>query len=175
MAAKVPDERSKLLTSEQESYEVGSDENKEQPNVWLPEEVLPGFRDFESSFYWKCNEVARKVLVALAMGLGLNDPEFLLRYHSGHNNQLRLLHYPPVPATELENQRAARMPAHTDWGSFTFLFQDDCGGLQVEDMSGNFVDATPMKGALIMNVGDLLMRWSNGMCDVDYCWLRRVC
>ena len=44
------------------------------------------------------------------------------------------------------------------------LFQDDCGGLQVEDpnVSGKFIDAEPIEGALVMNVGDLLMRWSNG-------------
>ncbi|KAL1303024.1 hypothetical protein AAFC00_003337 [Neodothiora populina] len=146
-----------------ESYEVGSEGNKEQPPIWLPEDVLPGFRDFETSFYWKCNEVARKLLAAMAIGLGLNDANFILKYHSGHNNQLRLLHYPPVPAIELESNKSARMPAHTDWGSITMLFQDKCGGLQVEDphKRGRFIDATPMQGALIMNVGDLLMRWSN--------------
>lgn len=44
------------------------------------------------------------------------------------------------------------------------LFQDDAGGLQVENPKnpGSFIDATPMKNALVMNVGDLLMRWSNG-------------
>lgn len=57
------------------------------------------------------------------------------------------------------------MPAHSDWGTITMLFQDDCGGLQVEDpnQEGHFVDATPMANALVMNVGDLLMRWSNGL------------
>lgn len=56
------------------------------------------------------------------------------------------------------------MPAHSDWGTITMLFQDDSGGLQVEDPNrqGHFVDATPMTNALVMNVGDLLMRWSNG-------------
>ena len=44
------------------------------------------------------------------------------------------------------------------------LFQDDCGGLQVEDPSkpGEFIDVPPVPGSLVMNVGDLLMRWSNG-------------
>ena len=56
------------------------------------------------------------------------------------------------------------MPAHSDWGTITMLFQDNSGGLQVEDPNrkGHFVDATPMDGALVLNVGDLLMRWSNG-------------
>jgi isopenicillin N synthase-like dioxygenase len=50
-------------------------------------------------------------------GLGLTDSEkqLLTKLHSGHNNQLRLLHYPPVPAEALEKQVVARMPAHSDW------------------------------------------------------------
>jgi isopenicillin N synthase-like dioxygenase len=44
------------------------------------------------------------------------------------------------------------------------LFQDDCGGLEVEDISrpGTFVPAQPVKDSIIMNIGDLLQRWSNG-------------
>lgn len=148
----------------QESYEVGSETFEQQPNQWLPEEVLPGFRQFMTSFYWSCYGTAKELLRAMAIGIGLEDADYLLRYHSGENNQLRLLHYPPVETQKLSSNAIARMPAHSDWGSITMLFQDDCGGLQVEDVNnpGSFVDATPVKGALIMNVGDLLMRWSNG-------------
>ena len=75
--------------------------------------------------------VAKMLLRALAVGIGIEDEEFFLRRHSGNNNQLRLLHYPPVPAAQLENQLASRMPAHSDWGTLTMSFQDDCGGLEV--------------------------------------------
>jgi isopenicillin N synthase-like dioxygenase len=117
-----------------------------------------------TGFYWECFKSARELLRAVAVGIGLEDEDYLLRFHSGHNNQLRLLHYPPVETEKLSSNALARMPAHSDWGSVTMLFQDDCGGLQVEDPNrpGTFVDATPMKRALVMNVGDLLMRWSNG-------------
>lgn len=105
-----------------------------------------------------------EILQALAIGLDLDDNHLLLK-HSGNNNQLRLLHYPPIPAEALESHRAARCPAHTDWSSITLLFQDDCGGLEVEDVNrpGSFVPATPIKNAIVMNVGDLLQRWSNGL------------
>jgi len=114
-------------------------------------------------FYWECFRVGGEILRALAVGLEL-DENHLLEQHSGHNNQLRLLHYPPIPAEAIETDRAARCPAHTDWSSITMLFQDDCGGLEVEDISipGKFVPATPIKNAIVMNVGDLLQRWSNG-------------
>lgn len=121
-----------------------------------------------TKFYWQCFSTAKELLRAVAIGVGLEDQDFLLRFHSGENNQLRLLHYPPVETEKLSSNAMARMPAHSDWGSITMLFQDDCGGLQVEDPNapGSFVNATPMKRALVMNVGDLLMRWSNGECLV---------
>ena len=81
------------------------------------------------------NEVANMLLRAMAIGIGLDDEEFFLCRHSGNNNQLRLLHYPPVLAADIENQKASRMPAHSDWGTFTMLFQDDCGGLQVNALA----------------------------------------
>lgn len=158
------DARLRQVQDCKESYEVGSETLTSQPNQWLPEEVLPGFRAFMTSFYWACFGAARELLRALALGLGLGDEDFLLRFHSGENNQLRLLHYPPVETERLSSNAVARMPAHSDWGSITMLFQDDCGGLQVEDprRPDEFVEATPIEGALVMNVGDLLMRWSNG-------------
>lgn len=115
-------------------------------------------------FYWDCNGLGIEILRALALGLNLDNENHLAQKHSGHNNQLRLLHYLPVPADDLEKDRVARCPAHTDWSSITMLFQDDCGGLEVEDISqpGNFVPAAPVKNAIVMNVGDLLQRWSNG-------------
>jgi isopenicillin N synthase-like dioxygenase len=158
--------------------------------------VLPGFRVFTTQFYWTCFSTAQELLQALALGLGVkkrhqqqqqqhspggnddadddddddeNDEDYFLGFHSGHANQLRLLHYPPVATARLAGASAdlARMPAHSDWGSITLLFQDACGGLQVEapgeEAAGRFVDAVPVEGALIVNVGDLLMRWSNGM------------
>lgn len=71
------------------------------------------------------------ILKALAIGLGLDDEDFFLRFHTGHENQLRLLRYPPVPAARIEDGSMTRMDAHSDWGSITMLFQDECGGLQV--------------------------------------------
>lgn len=105
------------------------------------------------------------ILLALGTGLELQDPSLIANFHSGHGNQLRLLHYPPIPASEVEKGLAARMPPHSDWGSITMVFQDECGGLEIEhpERPGVFIRADPVKDAIVMNVGDLLMRWSNGM------------
>lgn len=107
----------------QESYEIGSERNGEQPNVWLPEPMLPGFRAFMMDFYWAFHQTARLVLGVIAEGIGLGEKETeeLLHLHSGLNNQLRLLHYPPVAAAEIKAGKLARMPAHSDWRCVAFL------------------------------------------------------
>ena len=101
----------------QESYEVGSEENLEQYNIWLPEAVLPGFRDFTTQLFWRLNETSMAILDTLIMSLKLSEEEgaYVRKLHSGHNNQLRLLHYPPVPRDLLENRTQSRLGAHTDW------------------------------------------------------------
>ena len=116
------------------------------------------------AFYWECHEAAQSIMSAMALGIGLPDDTYFQPSHTGHNNQLRLLHYPPIPAAVLEQQSATRMDAHSDWGSITMLFQDDCGGLQIEDphQRGSFIDVPPLKDAIVMNIGDLMMRWTNG-------------
>ncbi|KAL4787235.1 hypothetical protein BJX76DRAFT_30549 [Aspergillus varians] len=156
--------RSKLreVPDVKEVYDIGSEDGN-QPNQWLPDDTLPGFRDFMIRFYWDCDRVGKEILWALAVGLNLEDADYLMRKHSGNTNQLRLLHYLQVLAEDLENDRVSRCAAHTDWSSITMLFQDDCGGLEVEDIShlGTFIPAPPVKNSIIMNVGDLLQRWSN--------------
>ncbi|KAL4977503.1 hypothetical protein BDW66DRAFT_34069 [Aspergillus desertorum] len=155
--------KSREVPDLKEVYDIGSEDDTSQPNQWLPDAILPGFRDFMVQFYSECDRIGKEVLRAIAVGLNLDDAEYLAREHSGNSNQLRLLHYLPVPAEDFEKDRVTRCAAHTDWSSITMLFQDDCGGLEVEDMSrpGMFVPAPPVKGSIIMNVGDLLQRWSN--------------
>lgn len=112
------------------------------------------------------DKTAKRILEAVSLGLKLTKSERdqLIEFHSGHNNQLRLLHYPPIEAEKLRQRVVGRMPAHQDWSSFTFLFQDDVGGLELEDPwnPGSFIAARPIPGACVLNVGDMLQRFSNG-------------
>ncbi|KAF2785925.1 putative leucoanthocyanidin dioxygenase [Melanomma pulvis-pyrius CBS 109.77] len=153
------------ITDYKESYEIGSEENKIQYNIWLPEEVFPGFREFTTKFYWELNKTAMFILDALILSLEFTEDEAnnVRALHSGHDNQLRLLHYPPIESGRLEDQYASRLGAHTDWSAFTLLFQDTHGGLQFLDRaSGEFIDAVPKEGVLYMNIGDMFQRISNG-------------
>lgn len=110
------------------------------------------------------------ILLALGTGLELHSPSLLADFHSGHTNQLRLLHYPPISASEIETGLAVRLPAHTDFGTITLVFQDECGGLEIEHPKnpGEFIRADPVKDAIVMNIGDLLMRWTNGISTLHF-------
>ncbi|NIR38503.1 MAG: isopenicillin N synthase family oxygenase, partial [Actinobacteria bacterium] len=71
-----------------------------------------------------------------------------------------LQYYPPQPP-ELGEDRFG-VSAHTDFGMLTVLCQDDVGGLQLERPDGEWIAVPPVAETLVINVGDLLARWSNG-------------
>ena len=77
----------------------------------------------------------------------------MLKFHTGHENELSLRHHPPISAGEIEKQQMRRLSSHTDFDSFTLLFQDDCGGPKVEkiDEPDVYVPVEPIEGALEMH------------------------
>ncbi|GKT45001.1 2-oxoglutarate-dependent dioxygenase gloF [Colletotrichum spaethianum] len=145
-----------------ESYEIGREDDDHLPNIWIPEESLPGFRSFFNNFYEVCYQLELHLLRAMALGMGLNE-DFFQRYHVRRDNQIRLLHYPPVEEKPLRVGKVERLSAHTDFGSMTLLFQDDVGGLEVEDPNeeGKFVPVSHIPGTIVVNIGDFMQRWSN--------------
>ncbi|MEM9026273.1 MAG: 2OG-Fe(II) oxygenase family protein [Verrucomicrobiota bacterium] len=117
----------------------------------------PEFEAYMRTFYGQIRGVASTVMDAFALSLGLPEGYFDPK-HTGLTQTLRLLHYPPVEAVQ-EGQLGAG--AHTDYGTLTVLFQDDAGGLQVQNVNGEWVDAPPIPGTVVINTGDLIARWSN--------------
>lgn len=146
-----------------ESYESGNVNDPYQPNIWPPDEIIPGFREFMQTFFLECASLIHNVLRCLAVSLG-QDPEELSDTHSQDLFQLRILHYPSVPLDVLHRNEKTRISAHSDFGTITLLFQDAVGGLEIEDplSPGNFKPARPVEGTCLINLGDLMERWSNG-------------
>ncbi|KAK7455781.1 hypothetical protein VKT23_010812 [Stygiomarasmius scandens] len=129
-----PDEQKTLrqVADMKESFESGREDDEVQPNIWLPEGILPGFKEACLDFFWICYGVEMNILRASAIGLGLPE-DYLTNFHTKADNQLRLLRYPSVPLESLERDEIVRISAHSDYASITLLFQDHIGGLEVED------------------------------------------
>lgn len=72
-----------------ESFEIGNEEDKQIDNVWLPDEYLPGFRDYAVNFWNTCRKFEDDLLDALSIGMPGVPPGMLKEYHAEARNQLR--------------------------------------------------------------------------------------
>jgi isopenicillin N synthase-like dioxygenase len=144
-----------------ESLEIGREVDATYKNEWPTEEELPGFREVMLEFRKRADKLHLEVLRSIAIGLNLQADFFDSKCNEEWHT-LRLLHYPSIPASLLQGDAGSRAGSHSDYGSLTLLFQDNVGGLQVEDpTSQEYVAAPPIEDTIVVNVGDLLARWSN--------------
>jgi len=127
------------------------------PNVW-PDRPTK-FRDIVTSYYREMERLTAVLMELFAIGMNLPEKFFVERF-SDHNSTLRLNHYPAqTTAPEAGQLRAG---AHTDYGALTILIgQDRPGGLQVRTPAGGWIDARTNPHSFVINIGDLMMRWSN--------------
>ncbi|BBZ76228.1 oxidoreductase [Mycolicibacterium anyangense] len=123
------------------------------PNVW-PD--LPGFAGAVTDYYQAILGVGRDLLGAFAIALG-EDPDTFTRFATKTPSQLRLIYYPHNP----EAQDVQGIGAHTDYECFTLL-KPTAPGLEVLNGDGEWIDAPPIPGTYVVNVGDLLELWTNG-------------
>ncbi|MDH3667633.1 MAG: isopenicillin N synthase family oxygenase [Paracoccaceae bacterium] len=120
---------------------------------------LPSFEANAMAYFHAAHEVAHHMMRGFALGLGL-APDFFLRTADRPLSRASFVYYPAQPE-DLGPARFGVGP-HTDFGVLTVLCQDDVGGLQVQDRDGDWVHAPPIPGSLIVNVADLLSRWTAG-------------
>jgi len=123
-----------------------------------PYPELIGFRAAWDAYYGELEELAARIMVAFASALGLPD-QYFAPFIDHPISALRALNYPATGAlTEADQQRAG---AHTDYGTLTILLpQAGVGGLQVQ-RGGDWVDVTAPVGAFVINIGDLMARWTS--------------
>ena len=127
------------------------------PNVW-PDEALPGFRPAIYGYFEEVLALGRVLFGAFALSLGL-DEDIFASVTAKPMGQLRLIHYPKLEGP-VEADRIG-IGAHNDYECFTILWQDQTGGLQVGNRDGDWVEAPPIPGSFVINVGDMMMRWTN--------------
>jgi isopenicillin N synthase-like dioxygenase len=133
--------------------------NLKEANVWPTEDELPGFKQFCDQLYAQCMKLGDTLMQLIAISMNLPEDFFKAMFHPTLST-LRFLHYPRRASTNSDEIQLSG-PAHTDSGFVTLLFQDDVGGLEVCDEMGRWVPVVPIKDAIIVNIGDLLSRWSN--------------
>jgi isopenicillin N synthase-like dioxygenase len=126
------------------------------PNLW-PE--LPDFREPVEAYERAIRGFCQRLLPALALALGLPRDRFG-PFFEQPTTFLRLLHYPPQAPDSADDAFGAA--PHTDYGFVTILCQDTQGGLEVRRRDGTWLKAPPLPGTWVVNVADMLQRWTNG-------------
>ncbi len=120
---------------------------------------MPGFRDRLEACYAAMYAVGQDVLAAVALHLGKSADFFAEASRESYSN-MRVVHYPP--AERIADKTDIGVRAHADEGLITLLYQDMNGGLAVQGPAGDWLPVVPRRDALVINVGKLLRRWTNG-------------
>lgn len=125
------------------------------PNLW-PEEI-PEFREEAYGLFTTLDHLGSRVLSALALHIGLPEDYFADKTDFG-NSILRPIHYPPITADDIPNERAG---AHEDINLITLLVGASAAGLEVKSRKGEWVPFTADADTIVVNIGDMLQRLTN--------------
>ena len=126
------------------------------PNQWPA--GLPRMRATFMRYFDECNGLGKLLLRAFAASLDI-EPDYFIRAFEKPITRCSVIYYPPQPPSMGAEQFG--VAPHSDFGTLTLLYQDNVGGLQVKDANGDWVTAHPIAGTYVVNVGDLLARWTN--------------
>lgn len=131
------------------------------PNQWPAADVLAGdARATIEEYFATVRALEGSLYGLLALSLELPETHFASAL-ADSAPMLRLIHYPPHPVEAPVQQLGAG--AHTDWGGLTVLLQDAVGGLEVQNRAGDWLRATPIPGTFVVNLGELISRWTNDL------------
>ena len=126
-------------------------------NIW-PEEI-PGFRQTFLELYDAFDAAGVKVLRAIARFLKVDEDYFTDTVRDG-NSVMRLLHYPAQTEPTGNHIRAG---AHEDINTITLLLGAEEAGLELKTKDGRWIPVSPKPGELVINIGDMLQRLTNGV------------
>lgn len=128
-------------------------------NIWPDFVGGDQFAAQVGAWFGAAGAVARRMTEIFATALGLAADHFTT--FTDHSiDVLRLNHYDVPPGTVVADGQLG-MGAHTDYGIVTVLWADPVPGLEILRHDGTWHPVVPVPGALLINLGDLLARWSN--------------
>ena len=122
---------------------------------------LPALRRTVLEYMQAMTELGHRLMAGLALSLGLPATYFATRYTTNPLTLFRVFNYPPDLLTVGGEPRWG-VGEHTDYGLLTILKQDDVGGLQIKSRS-RYIDAPPLPGSFVCNIGDMLDRMTGGL------------
>ncbi|KAF8422658.1 hypothetical protein EV426DRAFT_564175 [Tirmania nivea] len=134
------------------------------PNPWPSPQTYPTFQPTFESYIESCLSLGHALLRALSLALHPSPPKEDLFTGFLHSPfwVMRIIGYPPLSTSP--NDGGVSCGEHTDYGCVTLLLADNTrGALQVRDKDGGWINADPLEGAYVVNIGDMLERWTNGL------------
>jgi isopenicillin N synthase-like dioxygenase len=126
----------------------------------LFDEEIPRFRETVLDYMAALTRVGHALMAGMAISLGLEPSYFADRYTGDPLILFRIFNYPRTRASET-GEISWGVGEHTDYGFLTILRQDDTAGLQVKAPDG-WIDAVPIPGSFVCNIGDMLDRITGG-------------
>ncbi|KUJ07077.1 putative gibberellin 20 oxidase [Mollisia scopiformis] len=131
----------------------------EGPNQWPA--TMPHLKDVYMEYFDAVHQLSKTMFRLIALSLGLSEDHF--DYFASDPNSIclcRAHHYPPTPKDSAGRTRG--VGAHSDFGALTLLLQDNVGGLEVlHKPTSTWHAVTPIQGAYVVNIGDLMQIWTN--------------
>ncbi|MBF6341387.1 isopenicillin N synthase family oxygenase [Nocardia abscessus] len=119
------------------------------PNQWPT--ALPQLREATLAWQAEALRVSREVLRALAVALGQDEGYFDTWFDDEASAHVKIIHYPGRDVGRSDQG----VGAHKDYGYLALLQQDEVGGLQVQGPQG-WIDAVPVPGSFVFNIGEML-------------------
>ena len=150
--------------NQSESFMMMREDKSELPDVYLSGQnqwpKLENFKEVLEKYTFNMTKLGRNLMRLALLSSGVKDLSVMQSLDTP-TIWLRLLHYPPISKNSPSDLYGSA--PHTDFGCLTILAQDEIGGLQVQTREGKWIDVPKLEGSFVVNVGDMLSRYTNGL------------
>ena len=150
--------------NQSESFMMMREDKSELPDVYLsgPNQwpKLENFKEVLEKYTFNMTKLGRNLMRLALLSSGVKDLSVMQSLDTP-TIWLRLLRYPPISKNSPSDLYGSA--PHTDFGCLTILAQDEIGGLQVQTREGEWIDVPKLEGSFVVNVGDMLSRYTNGL------------